>query len=126
MPNQTTIELGVGLPTFVPLGKQGNIASYRENAVSVAVEPLLTISSQRPSKTSKLFKVRLKGIIPVGGVDAASQPTGVKIRENSFDISFMMHESATEAEKQYLHAVAEATISNTLTSALVTQGDVIY
>lgn len=127
MPAQTTITLGEGSLTLNPLGKVGNIASYSDDsAVSVAVEPMLTISSVRPSKTSKLYKVRMKLSVPVSALDTLGDPNGVKIREASADLTFLFHETATDVEKQFMLDSLNQLISNADVAAVITEGKSIY
>lgn len=128
MPAQGPITLTKGL-VFNPLGKTGNIASYSDdNAVSVAVEPTLTISSTRPSKTSKLFKARYKLTFPISSVDPVTNvATGYKIRESSADVTFIFHETATESERQDTLDQFIALMSDTsIAAAVIVDGQSIY
>lgn len=127
MPAQTSINVGEDLPTFNPISKIGNLASYSDDsAISIAVEPLLTISNVRPSKTSKLYKVRAKMVLPVSAVDANDVPTGVKAREASVDVTFLFHETATDAEKLNLLTCFEGLLANADVVSVITEGKSIY
>lgn len=102
--------------TFEPLGTEKGLTSYAGGTVSTdsatnvvtgpataaALQPTLTVSLSRPSKTSRISKARIKLVMPVAAVDAVGNPTSVKSHENSADITYLFSEKSTEAERDDL------------------------
>lgn len=63
-----------------------------------ALQPIFTLSLQRPSKTSRIAKSRMKLVVPEPVLDGG-KPTTAKSHENSIDIIFMSSEKSTEEER---------------------------
>lgn len=102
--------------TFEPLMNEKGMASYVGSTVvtdtttgvstgpatAAALQPTVTISLSRPSKTSRISKARVKLVIPVAALDAVGNPTNVKSHENSADTTFLFSEKSTEVERDDL------------------------
>lgn len=69
--------------------------------LSPALTPVMTISNQKPSKTSRISKTRLKIVIPQPVLDNGVA-TAAKDHENSIDVTIMSSEKATTAERDQL------------------------
>lgn len=127
---------------FEPVGISNGLASYQatkstvamdENGVPYAVpvyesavlQPTLTISLQKPSKTSRISKARFKVVIPKPVfVDGAA--TAAKSHENSVDITFISSERATSIERAELVNVLNQLISSVTAMQVVQENKAIY
>jgi hypothetical protein len=99
---------------FEPTGVVNGLASYQgvyyvpdpldplAPAVAINTAPALqatmTISLQKPSKTSRISKARMKIVLPEPVLDNGVA-TSAKDHENSADVTFMFSERATDAER---------------------------
>lgn len=72
---------------------------------AVALQPTLTMSISRPSKTSRISKVRVKLVVPVAALDINGVSTNIKSHENSADTTYLFSEKSTEAERAELDAI---------------------
>lgn len=122
MPQIAPIVVTFGTPsiqnelTLEPIGNDKGLTSYAgsilktdvgagtvvEMTKSAALQPTLTISLSRPSKTSRISKARVKLVVPVAALDALGNPTGVKSHENSADTTYLFSEKSTEQERKDL------------------------
>lgn len=106
--NQNGLAVYVG-QAFEPDPNSTNGIVYVGN--SPALQPTFTLSMQRPSKTSRISKGRVKLVLPKPLYDAGVVTT-VKSHENSFDITFMSSEKATDAEREQILNLAIATLNS--------------
>lgn len=98
-----------------PLGNKDGVVTYSggdyyidqatgdtitEPPTAVALQTLMSVSLNRPSKTSRISKVRVKLTMPVAALDLAGLPTTTKSHELSADIVYIFPEKATEQERQ--------------------------
>lgn len=101
---------------FEPDPSSSNGIIYVNNVP--ALQPTFTLSLQRPSKTSRISKGRVKLVLPKPVVEAGvTQP--VKSYENSFDITFMSSEKATEAERIQMLDLAIAALSSPVVRTVI-------
>jgi len=77
---------------------------------ALALQPTLTMSISRPSKTSRISKVRIKLAVPVAALDVNGISTNVKSHENSADITYLFSEKSTDGERAEVDALFAATI----------------
>lgn len=123
---------------FDPVGVQNGLATYQASIrkfdnngqlpfvpLSAVLQPTLTISLQKPSKTSKLSKARMKIVIPqpviVDGV-----ATAAKSHENAVDITFISSEKATSDERYLLLNAIQMLLSNVTAHQVVGENKTIY
>ncbi len=99
-----------------PLSSKDNIVTYTggtvvTDQVTHVVEPVptvaalqstVTVSISRPSKTSRISKIRVKLVVPVAALDADGKPTSVKSHENSADITYLFAEKSSLKERRWL------------------------
>lgn len=98
-----------------PLGTKDGLTSFSggirvtntsNNEVTIAaptapaLQASFTVSLSRPSKTSRISKVRVKLVVPVAATDLSGNPTQTKSHENSADITFLFSEKSTLAERE--------------------------
>lgn len=91
--SQFTIYDGATTPlahAFDPVGIRGEIASYEDRATGVSIGyPTTTLSVVKPSKTSKLCKVRVKIVLPVMEVLSNNTMSGINpAPTKAFDLTF--------------------------------------
>lgn len=97
----------VTVAAFEPVSNVGILSVYAQSmpVVTAALAASLTVSLQRPTKTSKIAKSRQKFITPTTGM-VNGVATGIKDREVSVDIIVMSSERSTDAERDV--AIANA------------------
>lgn len=64
-----------------------------------ALQTQYTVSMSRPSKTSRISKVRIKLVRPVEALDSTGNPVGTKSHENSADLTFLFSEKSSRDER---------------------------
>lgn len=86
--------------TFDPITLVNGLATLaaESNVTSASLAPVLTVSTQRPSKTSKVSKSRIKLVRPVP-VMSGGVATDTKKHDGSFDVTFLFNADATIEEK---------------------------
>jgi hypothetical protein len=82
------------------------------NSTAAALSPQLTVSLNRPSKSSRVAKTRIKLVVPQGVLATDGSLTAVKDRESSFDITFISSERATTEERQKMVDYCIGVLSN--------------
>lgn len=98
-PIEITVDGSTEPLTFEPLTLANNLATFADESGSApTLNKVFTVSVQRPSKTSKVAKVRIKLVVPVAKV-VGGVATSDKDHENSFDITFLSAANATEVER---------------------------
>lgn len=91
-----------------------------------ALQTQYTVSLNRPSKTSRISKVRMKLVIPVEGKDADGNPTGIKSHENSADVTYLFSEKSSLAERQNLGTVIMTLLQQVDTEAIIFELKSLY
>lgn len=86
---------------------------------SPALQTTLTTSVNRPTKTSKLTKVRFKIVKPAAALDTAGLTTSIKSHENSVDVTYLFSEKSTQAEREELDQVFQAFIADPLANEVI-------
>lgn len=118
-----------------PLGSKDGLTSYiggikaTDTVTSIEVGPptapalqaTLTISLNRPSKTSRISKVRVKLVVPVAALDTEGNPTALKSHENSADVTYLFSEKSTQAERQDLDVMFRAILDDAPCYAVIQQ-----
>lgn len=100
---------GAGTPVnhnFDPVKVTGNMATYTDRVSGIAVGfPVLTVSVTPPSKTSRVYKVRAKIVVPTLEVVNASTYSGItpaptKAYDCLCDINFVLPERSTLVDRK--------------------------
>ncbi len=91
-----------------------------------ALQPTLALSIVRPSKTSRLVKVRVKLNIPEAALDINGLPTAVKSHENSVDKFYIFDQKSSEAERNKLDAVFTAITENADVQEVIRKNKSMY
>jgi hypothetical protein len=91
-----------------------------------ALQTQYTVSLNRPSKTSRISKVRIKLVMPVEAKDTAGNPTGVKSHDNSVDITYLFSEKSSLAERQNLVTAFMNLIQTSDNEAIITELKSLY
>lgn len=123
-----------------PLGSKDGLTSYAggikatDTVTSIVVGPptspalqsTLTISLNRPSKTSRISKVRVKLVCPVAALDTEGNPTAAKSHENSADVTYLFSEKSTQDERQDLDVMFRALLDDAPCYAVIQQLKSMY
>jgi hypothetical protein len=123
-----------------PLGSKDGLTSYTGGVKSTdtvttievgpptapALQSTLTISLNRPSKTSRISKVRVKLVMPVAALDVEGNPTTVKSHENSADVTYLFSEKSTQDERQDLDVMFRAILDDAPCYAVIQQLKSMY
>jgi len=91
-----------------------------------ALQSSYTISLHRPSKTSRISKVRVKLVVPVELLDVNGDPTGIKSHENSADTTYLFSEKSTEDERIALDTMFRALTGDAPSSLVIQQLKSVY
>lgn len=124
-----TLDLGGGQgPKFTPVSNQSGLSTWADydDAATPALMPKLTISVSQPSKTSKLFKTRVKVVVPFPKKDVSGANTGVADHQNSVDITFLSADNAVAFERTSLLSMTIAMLQNELVKDVVQNARSIY
>lgn len=121
----------INLPTtyaFYPVRREGAVVFYRESEHEVpALRSSLSISLVEPTKTSRLYKVRMKCVVPVAEVDPnTSAQTGKVARLNSFDLSFIFDANSTTDERQIMVNTLNELAAHTIFADVVKKLEPIF
>jgi len=112
--------------TYSPVSIKGDLATWFDRTYNSGMSAgfgQLTASLVRPSKTSKLNKVRVKLALPTlitGGVSPFVEYT------TSVDIQFLLPELSTEADRQNVLALAKNALAEAIIEAMVVDLDSVY
>lgn len=118
--------------TFSPVTISGPVASYADRSGGIAVGfPTITASLVAPSKTSRLYKARIKVVMPVLETISNSTMSGIlpaptKAYDLTADMTFFMPERSTLADRKNIFAYAKNLLANALCTALVETNETIY
>lgn len=130
-----TINDGAGTPvahSFTPSGIAGAIASYDDRVGGISVGfPHITISSVSPTKTSRMYKARVKVVLPVlenisGTASNGFAPAPTKAYDLQFDGTFILPERSTLQNRKDLFAFVKNLMANAVMTAVVENNEVIY
>lgn len=124
-----TLDIGGGQgPKFTPVSNQNGLSTWYdyEDAATPALLPKLTVSVAQPSKTSKLFKTRVKLVVPQPKHDVSGAVLGVADHQNSVDITFLSADNAVPFERSSMLAMAIATLQNELIKDVVQNARSVY
>lgn len=118
--------------TFAPVTILGTMASYADRSSGISVGyPTITASLTAPSKTSRLYKARLKVVFPVLETISNSTMSGIapaptKAYDLTADMTFLMPERSTLQDRKDILALAKNLLANAVTTALVENNETIY
>lgn len=118
--------------TFSPVQISGNVASYADRLSGVAVGyPHITASMVRPSKTSRLTKVRLRCVMPVLETLGTNTVTGIvpqptKAYDVTADLTFILPERSGLQHRQDILAFAKGMLNDAVLSQLILTNETIY
>lgn len=91
-----------GAYAFEPVVNNGAIATFADasDAIPQPLKKVVTVSNQKPTKTSRVQKGRQKLVVPTQGLLADGiTGSGVKDREVSVDINVLSSERSTPDER---------------------------
>lgn len=131
-PLSLSADNAVTTSTFSPATIKGDVAAYEDRALGVSIGyPRVTASVARPSKTSRLSKVRLKVVVPVLEAVTGTNLTGVTppaavAYTTSADIVFMLPERSNLNQRQALLYLVQSLLAAAEVSALVVNNESIY
>jgi hypothetical protein len=126
---------GAGTPvahTFAPNTLVGTLSTFADRSGGIAVGyPVISISSVSPSKTSRLYKVRAKIVMPVLEVVNSSTYSGItpaptKAYDMTADMTFFIPERSTLQQRKDILAFAKNFLSNAVATALVETQETVY
>lgn len=137
MPAMAAITINDGKATpvahvFGPGPLVGANASFFDRSTGISIGyPSLTIVSSQPSKTSNLYKTRVKIVMPVLEVVNASTYNGItpsptKAYDLTFDCTIFCPQRATLADRKDILALAKNALSHATISSIVVDQEVIY
>lgn len=125
MPAFAPIALTSPIPavTMTPVRIKGDVAFYEDQSQPIAeLRKTLSISLTSPSKTSKLYKMRCRVVMPV-----ADAVTGSYSHSLTFDCTTLMPKEATEASRAALFELLFAVINDSAEfSAAIVEQQTIY
>lgn len=105
--------------TFLPAGRNADgVVRYESRGEGIPVGfPVITISTRRPTATSKLYKVIAKLHFPslevIGVADSGYQAANAKAYEHMATLEFMIPERGTLAQRtEFFSLVASLFLSN--------------
>ncbi|UUW21393.1 MAG: coat protein [Sanya fiers-like virus 45] len=105
MPQFTKTALPVaqlGNLMLVPMEQKNGVSFFQDATASTpALAPTLSVSLTRPSKTSKLYKVRMKGEVPIPKANPDGTQTKQVDYSTTFDITFISPENSSIASREF-------------------------
>lgn len=126
---------GQGTPvahTFAPVNILGNTASYADRAGGISVGyPTVSVTLSLPSKTSRLYKARLKVVMPVMETISNSTMSGIlpaptKAYDLTADMIFYMPERSTLADRTNILAYAKNLLAHATATSVVQSNETVY
>jgi hypothetical protein len=126
---------GQGTPvahTFAPVTIKAEVASYADRVGGISVGyPTITASLSQPTKTSRLYKARLKVVMPVLETVSNSTMSGIlpaptKAYDVTADMTFFMPERSTLSDRKNILAYAKNLLANAVSTALIETNETIY
>jgi len=118
--------------TFAPVAVNGDLASYADRSGGISVGyPTITASLAAPSKTSRLYKARIKVVMPVLETISNSTMSGIapaptKAYDITADMTFLMPERSTLQDRKNILAFAKNLLANAVVTALVENNETVY
>jgi len=118
--------------TFAPVTITGPIASFADRSGGISVGyPVISASLTAPSKTSRLYKARLKLVLPVLETISNSTMSGIapaptKAYDLTADMTFLMPERSTLQNRKDILALAKNLLADAVVTALVQNNETIY
>lgn len=130
-----TLNDGAGTPVahvFAPNTLDGLMSTFADRSGGISVGyPTVTIVSTVPSKTSRLYKVRAKIVMPVLEVVNSSTFSGItpaptKAYDMTATVEFFVPERSTLQQRKDIRAFMQNFLANAITTALVETQESIY
>lgn len=118
--------------TFGPGPLVGTEAVFLDRSGGISIGyPKVIINAAQPSKTSRLYKTRVKLVVPVLEVVNASTYNGItpaptKAYDLTFDGTFFCPERATLADRKNLLAYVKNLLAHATLTAVVQDQEVVY
>lgn len=119
--------------TFSPVTIDGaGVAKLADRSTGIPIGfPVVTMSIRSPSKTSRNFKVVAKVVVPTLEVTSPSTATGIqpaptKAYEHFGELSFILPDRGTEAERANVLAYVKNLIASSVFSDAVKKFETIY
>lgn len=118
--------------TFGPVGTKDGVSSYADRSGGIAVGyPTITVSLIQPSKTSKLYKARIKVVMPVLETISNSTVSGIlpaptKGYDMSADVTFILPERSSLQNRKDILAYCKNLLADAVTTAIVQNLETVY
>lgn len=118
--------------TFGPVNLVGNAANFADRSGGISVGyPTILISHSVPSKTSRLYKVRLKLVVPTLETISNSTMSGIapaptKAYDSTVDMMFFMPERSALADRKNILAYAKNLLSHATVIAVIENNENVY
>lgn len=110
---------------FEPVALKDGLGTLVCQGPNTALSPTVTVSSTRPTKTSRLRKSRLRIVLPmpkiVGGV-----ATDIKGREATIDLQITIDESAPYTDAGTVKALLLSALSKDMVNDVMVGGKSLY
>lgn len=130
-----TINDGAATPiahTFTPSGITGEVARYHDRSGGISVGfPAISISSVTPSKTSRLYKARVKVVLPVlentsGSASNGFTPAPTKAYDLMADMTFILPERSVKQNRKDLLAFVKNLLAQPVITSVIEDNEVVY
>lgn len=130
-----TINDGATTPvahTFSPVGISGDVAKFADRSGGISLGfPQITISSVAPTKTSRLYKARIKVVLPVlenstGTASNGFAPAPTKAYDLMADMTFILPERSTQQNRKDLLAFVKNLLAHATPTSVIQDNDAVY
>lgn len=130
-----TLNDGASTPvahTFGQNTQEGLVSTFADRSGGISVGyPTITIQSSIPSKTSRLYKVRAKVVLPVletvsNSTFSGIAPAPTKAYDMTCVMEFFLPERSTLQNRKDIKAFAKNLLADALMTALVETQETIY
>lgn len=111
--------------TFSPDGQEGNLSAYADRVTNGDIDAgngIITLSLAKPSKTSKLKKVRAKLVCPIMDTVLTSSVHHTL----SADVVFLLPTTSSLQERKNLRVLFANLMIDAVMEALVDNGEPVY
>lgn len=126
---------GQGTPvahTFAPVNLIGNAANFADRVGGISVGyPTILISLTPPSKTSRLYKARLRIVVPTLETISNSTMSGIapaptKAYDSTVDMMFFMPERSTLSDRKNILAYAKNLLAHATVTSVIENNETVY
>lgn len=117
---------------FAPNTLIGNVATYADRSGGIAVGyPTLTVVCNQPTKTSRLYKQRMKLVLPVletvsNSTYSGIEPAPTKAYDVTAIVEFIAPDRSTLQNRKDLRAMLVDLLSESFVTSLVETQETVY